>query len=133
MIGWKAVALWIVLLVFAIALAGVREAALAPALGDFRAHQVETVAFCAVVAAVAFFGVRWMRATRRQGIRVGLLWLAMTLLFEFGVFGLALGHPWPELLADYNILEGRLWPLVLVTELVAPAIFARRTEKERTQ
>lgn len=129
MIG-KAVALWIVFLFFAIALAGVREMALAPALGDFRAHQVETVAFCAVIAVVAFFGVRWMRATRRQGLGVGLLWLAMTLLFEFGVFGVVLRHPWSDLISDYNIFEGRLWPLVLVTELAAPAIFARRTQQE---
>lgn len=126
MIWAKAIALWISFLVLAIALAGVRETALAPALGDFRAHQAETLAFCAAIAIVTFFGVRWMRVTRAQGIRVGLLWLVMTLLFEFGVFGVVLRHPWSELLADYNVFEGRLWPLVLVTELVAPWTFARR-------
>jgi hypothetical protein len=121
----KALALWLVFLVLAIALAGVREAWLVPALGDFRAHQVETLAFCVVIATAALFGVRWMRVTRAQGVRVGLLWAALTLAFEFGVFGLALGHPWSELLADYNIFEGRLWPLVLLTELGSPSLFAR--------
>ena len=34
-------------------------------------------------------------------------------------------YPWSELLADYNIFAGRLWPLVLATELAAPWIFAK--------
>lgn len=128
MLWLKALALWIVLSALAIALGAVRQAWLAPALGDFRAHQAETLFFCGVIAVVALLGVRWMRATRTQGFRVGLLWLALTVAFEFGVFGLALGHPWSELLADYNIFEGRLWPLVLATELVAPWVFARERD-----
>lgn len=125
MLWLKALALWILLSVLAVTLGGARQAWLAPALGDFRAHQAETLFFCAVIALVALPGVRWMGATRTQGFQVGLVWLALTVAFEFGVFGLALGHPWPELLADYNIFEGRLWPLVLATELVAPWIFAK--------
>ena len=31
-------------------------------------------------------------------------------------------HAWNELLADYNLLNGRLWLLVLVTTLVAPRL-----------
>lgn len=127
----KALALWIVLSVLAVALGGVRQAWLAPALGDFRAHQAETLFFCAVIAGVAWLGVRWMRATRGQGLGVGLLWLTLTVAFELGVFGLALGHPWSELLADYNIAEGRLWPLVLATEVAAPWLFAGRADQER--
>jgi hypothetical protein len=125
----KALALWVLFLVFAIALAGVRETWLAPTMGDSRAHQAETLAFCAVIAVIVLFGVRWMRVTRAQGLRVGASWVAMTLLFEFGVFGVLLRHPWPELLADYNIFEGRLWPLVLATELVAPWIFGRDSKE----
>lgn len=121
----RALALWILLGVLAVTLGGLRQTWLAPALGDVRAHQAETLFFCAVIVVVAFFGVRWMRATPAQGLRVGALWIALTVVFEFGVFGLVLGHPWSELLADYNLAEGRLWPLVLITEFTAPWIFAR--------
>jgi hypothetical protein len=126
----KALALWLVFTVLAVGLGGVRERWLAPALGDFRAHQAETVAFCAVIAIIVFFGVRWLRVTRAQGLRIGLFWVALTLVFEFGAFGVLLGHPWSELLADYNVFAGRLWPLVLATELVAPWLFAQE-EKVR--
>jgi len=50
--------------------------------------------------------------------------VVLTLLFEFGL-GRALGRPMETLLADYNILRGRLWPLVLITELVGPWIALR--------
>jgi hypothetical protein len=30
-----------------------------------------------------------------------------------------------DLLADYNLLAGRLWPLVLVWVAIAPALFYR--------
>jgi hypothetical protein len=34
-------------------------------------------------------------------------------------------HPWTRLLHDYNILEGRVWVLVLVWITIAPYIFSR--------
>jgi hypothetical protein len=33
----------------------------------------------------------------------------------------AFGHAWETLLADYNLLRGRVWLLVLATTFVAPA------------
>jgi hypothetical protein len=51
---------------------------------------------------------------------VGILWAVLTVAFEFLAGHYAFGHPWPELLADYDLLRGRVWLLVLVTTLVAP-------------
>jgi hypothetical protein len=36
-----------------------------------------------------------------------------------------LGAPWPRLLADYDVIHGRIWILVLITTVTAPAIAAR--------
>ena len=49
----------------------------------------------------------------------------MTLLFEFGVGHYLFGSPWHRLLADYNLLEGRVWLLVPLWLLVAPALVRR--------
>ena len=61
--------------------------------------------------------------------RIGALWLALTIAFEFG-FGLLTGTPLEELLADYDVTEGRFWVLIPITTFVAPALtralFARR-------
>lgn len=69
-----------------------------------------------------------MRPTTGEALAIGLLWVVLTLLFEFGVFRFALGLPWERLLADYDLAEGRLWPLVLVTELVVPYVVVRVTQ-----
>ena len=50
------------------------------------------------------------------------MWLAMTLMFEFGAGHYLFRTPWSTLLADYNLLAGRLWILVLVATLTAPAL-----------
>jgi hypothetical protein len=49
--------------------------------------------------------------------------VALTVLFEF-IFGrLVMKHPWSKLLADYNLLAGRLWLLVLLWLVIAPVLF----------
>jgi hypothetical protein len=52
---------------------------------------------------------------------IGSLWLVMTLIFEFGI-GLITGRSWKYMLADYNVLKGRLWPLNLIIIFLAPFI-----------
>jgi hypothetical protein len=54
------------------------------------------------------------------------LWVALTLAFEFGVGHYIFGKPWPELLADYDLSRGRIWIAALVVTLLAPWWTARR-------
>ena len=61
------------------------------------------------------------------------LWLAMTVTFEF-VFGHYVdGASWQELLADYNILNGRLWPIVLAGIAAAPFLWTRQATPAKTR
>jgi len=61
------------------------------------------------------------RARHRPPRAVGVLWLSRTAAFEFLAGHYAFGQPWPRLLVDYNVLQGRAWLLVLVETLAAPA------------
>jgi hypothetical protein len=55
---------------------------------------------------------------------IGILWLILTLVFEFG-FGHFLQHKtWPQLLKAYTFQEGNLWPLVLIVTTLAPLLAA---------
>ena len=48
------------------------------------------------------------------------MWTLLTLLFEFGFFHYIMGEPWERFIANYDMSEGRLWPLVLLVQLVGP-------------
>jgi hypothetical protein len=63
-------------------------------------------------------------------LEVGLLWLFLTVAFEFG-FGRLSGASWQALLADYDIPRGRLWPLVLLTTFLAPWLWGRDRRDRR--
>jgi hypothetical protein len=49
----------------------------------------------------------------------------LTLAFEFLAGHYLFGAPWPQLLADYNVLRDRIWVLVLATTALAPWLTAR--------
>ena len=121
----RATAIWFVILVVAIANGAFRQAVLIPKLGDLPAHVLSTVALSAAVLLVAYLSVSWIgAASSREYWSVGIYWLVLTIAFEFLAGHYLFGTPWRVLLADYKIHEGRIWPLVLVATLVAPALAA---------
>ena len=121
----RASIIWFALLVVAVANGGFREVLLIPRFGPHAGHIVSTVMLCAGISIVTYVTVGWIHpGSRGDAIAIGLAWLTLTLAFEFG-FGRMRGKPWAELLADYDVLRGRIWVLVLVTTAVAPYLAAR--------
>jgi hypothetical protein len=55
-------------------------------------------------------------------VRVGAAWLAMTVAFEFGFGHYVDSKSWAELVADYDLTQGRVWGLCLVAIAAAPAV-----------
>jgi hypothetical protein len=128
----RATALWLVLLAAMFGNGMLRVTALQPRLGEDRARQVACVTGIAIVLALARFLVpRLGRRTHGELLGAGALWLALTLAFEFG-FGRLSGHSWEALFADYDLLRGRLWPLVLAATFAAPWLFGRSLAPEPT-
>jgi len=122
----KAMALWPVLLALIVAVGAVRELLVADHLGPLAAHQVMTLAACAVVFGAIVMFVRVVRPSPTQALGMGALWVILGVLFEFGFFHYVGGHPWSELLADYDLSRGRLLLLLWATLLLGPWLAARR-------
>ena len=100
-----------------------RVLVLEPRFGEQLARQLATGTGVLIVAGFAYlFVFRLKKASAGDLWKVGALWLLLTVAFEFGL-GLATGASWDTMLADYNILSGRLWPLILLTALVAPPLW----------
>jgi len=112
--------LWIPLVFIAIINGAIRDFTYKGAMGEQAAHQLSTltgiILFGIYIWAIGF---RWKLDSARQAAAVGLLWLALTVAFEFLFFHYVAGHSWSVLLDAYNVCEGKVWVLVLI--FVAPA------------
>jgi hypothetical protein len=65
--------------------------------------------------------ISWISPTSaREALLIGVEWVVVTLAFEFLAGHYLFGNSWDRLLADYNVLRGRIWPLVPLTVLLAP-------------
>ena len=79
----------------------------------------------ACVLIVALLSVKWLgQLSFAQYAGVGLLWLLLTLAFEFGFGLLVRGESLVALLEAYRFREGNIWPIVLVVVAAAPAFAA---------
>jgi hypothetical protein len=122
----RAIVVWCGLLVLAFANGGVREVMLVPALGDTVAHAISSIMLSVAIVVLAWMTIGWIApATPAAAWQVGALWLALTLAFEFLAGHYFFGNPWSRLLADYNVLRGRIWIVVLLTTVCAPYATAR--------
>jgi hypothetical protein len=116
---------WIPMVAIALANGALRQATFGKVLSEKRAHQVSTLIGSALITVFiwALFH-RWPLSSAWQASSVGLTWLILTVLFEFG-FGRLIGRSWPEMLRDYNLGKGRMWGLFLCWLTIAPYVFFR--------
>ena len=55
-----------------------------------------------------------------EAIGVGLMWMILTIIFEFALGRYVVGDSWSKLLANYNIFEGRVFGLFILWVGLAP-------------
>ncbi len=121
----KAFVIWLCILALAVGNGILREAVLMPHLAQSAAYVLSGLLLCAVVIAAAYVWLPWLRVDSPFRLwLVGLFWLMLTLVFEFG-FGLWQGKSWAVLMQAYTFKGGNLWPLVLAVTAAAPYIAAR--------
>ena len=88
-----------------------------PRWGVLVAHQIGMSIRIAYIFIFAYFLLRFVKEyDTRDLIHVGILWLGLTLLFEW-VGSLAIGRSVEEILIGWSIFAGYVWPYVLLTYL----------------
>jgi hypothetical protein len=121
----RPVAVWFLILLCAIINGAFREAVLIPNLGKPVALVVSGVLLSCIILMLAVWLAHWMRLdTRARCLSAGLLWVCLTLVFEFG-FGAIRGRTLADLLEPYTFKGGNIWPIVLAVTFFAPLIAAR--------
>jgi len=127
---WKYLGAWFAMLLVSVANGALRDLAYGKHMSELAAHQVSTVLSMVLLGIVMrVFARYYPPASGRQAVAVGLLWMALTLAFEFLFFHYLGGHSWAELLANYDVLNGRVWVFVLIWIALAPYLFFRLARK----
>lgn len=123
MLYLKLLGVWFILAVSAIVVATFRIGVLLPPFGEQTAHQLGTIFYLIVQFFIIYLFIRKMELKETKTLLgIGIFWVVITIIFEF-VFGhYVMGHSWQKLFADYNLLKGRLWVLVLINNIAAPLI-----------
>jgi len=127
---WRYILAWIAMPFIGIINGMIRQYGYSHFVGEQTAHQISTVTGIILFGLYVWFvTLKWKIQSAGQALMIGMIWLCLTVAFEFLFGHFVMNNPWSVLLRDYNILEGRLWVLVLVFITLAPLIFYQLRSK----
>jgi len=127
----RAVAVWLGILALAVGNGALRDGALSPRIGEISGRAVSSVILAGLVLLVARITIRWIRlSSSAEAWKVGIFWVGLTLAFEFLAGRYLFGNSWERILSDYDVTRGRIWLLVPLVTLVAPAWAWRRLRRD---
>jgi uncharacterized membrane protein len=122
----RAFAVWLVIIVAESVHGTLRELLLRPHVGDLRARQIAVFIGVFIILGIAYAFIRRLRAeTTKVLLLVGLLWVALTITFEFALGRWVLGYSWERMTEDYDLRRGGLLSFGMVVLMLAPLIAAR--------
>jgi hypothetical protein len=129
-LGLRYLLAWIPMVPLAVANGLLRVSTYGRRLPELTAHQLSTLIGSALMSVYIYFVVRsWPPPTAASALRLGALWAAMTVAFEFSFGRFVAGHSWSRLLHDYDLSAGRLWLLFVAWIGVAPLVLRRAARR----
>ena len=116
--------LWLGLLLLAIINGVIRDFIYLKKFGEHKAHQLSTIILLLLITTYSYFVFGyWKLHSENEAILVGILWLILTLAFEFLFGHFVAKHSWKKLLANYNVFAGNLWTLILIWTAIVPFVY----------
>ena len=98
---------------------------------DLRAHQLSTAGHM-VTLGQRFVHLQRTHPIRRPGtaLAIGASWVALTVGFDYALGRFVSHKSWDELVRDYDVRTGRIWPLALLVMLIGPEVARRLAPAE---
>lgn len=128
----RATIIWLVYLPLAIANYTVTEKYIRPDVDELTTHQVSVLV--AIILFLVLSATTW-KTSLLQAVQLRLFVAGLYIAVLTAAFRLVFGHfvqdiSWEMLLNDYNLSEGRMWPIFLLVIIFSPALVKLiRTEK----
>jgi len=112
---------WFGLLIVAIINGTIRDFTYQKKICEHKGHQVSTITLLIFISLYCYFIFNlWKLESETEAIIVGIIWLVLTLAFEFLFGHFVSKKEWKVLFKDYNILKGRLWILIPLWTAIVP-------------
>jgi len=112
------------MLIIAIANGTLRQLTFGKVMPELRAHQFSTLIGSVVMGVFIWFVIdAWPPSSSRRAIVIGVVWLCLTVAFEFFLGLVIMRRPLVQVIGDYNLLAGRVWLLFLIWITIAPWLF----------
>lgn len=129
----RATIIWTIYLPLAIANYTITEKYIRPDVDELTTHQVSTL--CSIILFLILSAIMWKTALLRnaqlQLFVAGSYMATLTAGFRFAFGYFYQDISWQMLLNDYNITEGRMWVIFLITIIFSPALVKLiRTQKD---
>lgn len=125
--------LWFLLALLAIGNGVLREATYGNSVSELAAHQISTFTGMVLAGLLVWrFSRIWRLESTSQALVIGFLWVVQTLSFEFAFGHYVAGHSWERLVQDYDVLQGRLWPVFLLWLFLLPTLFYGLEQRRST-
>jgi hypothetical protein len=121
----KSILFWFILLILALFNATLRELTYKPFLSPYIgawAHQISSI----IAIGLFFFAIyiflrrNYTIYKREQLIRVGVIWMLMTFIFEVGMNLWVRNLSLAEIIKTYYFWQGEMWIFVLISLLFLP-------------
>jgi hypothetical protein len=122
----KSLEVWLFLAI-AVSMNGMfRSLFLVPRIGEYTSHVLSVLILMIVVLLSSSVLVNKLLKDYANSdlFLIGSLWAVLTLSVDLVFEHYVLEIPWRAILSDYNLSSGRIWILVLTTELIGPWFMA---------
>ena len=122
----RGLAVWLLFMGVETVLGTLRTLYVEPQLGPLLARQLAFPVGLATIALVTFLTIRWIAPRdSRDALAIGLVWAALTFIFELVIGVFAMGLPAATALADYDPRRGGLMAFGLIALMLLPEAMRR--------
>lgn len=122
----KAVAIWCLMVLVAIINGLLRDEILTPLLSSNISLPVSGITLSILILLLTYASIAFIGVTRAAAcFMVGLLWLVLTLIFEYAFGHYVAGKSWFEINQVFDLTKGDLFIVVLIVFALSPWLTAR--------
>jgi len=111
---------WLIILILAVINGIIRDY-------TYKSHPLSSLILSIVIFLITFLFLKvgtYSEDTKTY-LLLGLMWVILTVAFEFLFFHYITNHSWEELISNYNIIQGNLWIIVVISTGIAPWLMSR--------